>query len=353
MRNTARLLIVSLGLSLSLGLGGCGYLFGDDGLFPDRSREYREAVELPPMDLPPGRQSETLEPIYPIPPVTAEERAQMRNGVPRPEPLLAANAAQLVRIQRLGDDSWALIGIPPGQLWPQVRSFLSAANMSIARADARAGIMESTYLDLQGQSRPARFRFRIERGVQRGNSELHVLQMFQPGSDAGQGWPEQSDDTELEGEMLRSIAQFIANSADTAPVSMIADQAISAGGKVTIEETPGESYIRLELGFARGWASLARALEESGFEITDRDRSAGRYYVTYRGEDADEKGGWFSWFGGGDDDEHPLTGKPLLVDVTDKGSDLLEIRLRSEVSEPAATDEAIQSLLQLIKGNID
>jgi len=252
-----------------------------------------------------------------------------RSGTPRPAPLVAASADQLVRIQRLGDDSWVLVGIAPGQLWPQLRSFLSAANIEVGRMDARAGIIESIYVNLQGEERPARFRFRVERGVQRGNSELHVLQMYQAGDDR---WPEVSDDLELESNMLQGVAQFIANSADTAPVSMMAEQSISATGKVNlVGGNDGELYISLELPFDRAWASVARALEVSGFEITDRNRSAGRYFVTYVGDTADDKGGWFDWLGD-DEDLHPATGRPLLVAMRAIDAENMEIRLSPETA---------------------
>ncbi len=45
-------------------------------------------------------------------------------------------------------------------------------------------------------------------------------------------WPLKSDDTELESQMLRGVAQYIANSTDAASVSMVADQAMSANGKI-------------------------------------------------------------------------------------------------------------------------
>ena len=254
-------------------LSGCGYLFGDDGVFRDPSGDYRYAEELPPMRVPEGLEAEGIQEIYAVPEVQASAAANVRDGIPRPAPLVAASADQLVRIQRLGDDSWVLVGIAPGQLWPQLRSFLSAANIEVATMDARAGIIESSYVDLQGKPRPARFRFRVERGVQRGNSELHVLQMYQGGEDR---WPEMSDDLELEGEMLQGVAQFIANSADTAPVSMMAEQSISATGKVAlVDRNPEDVYIRLELPFDRAWASLARSLEKSTFEMIREDSSAG------------------------------------------------------------------------------
>ena len=221
---SGRALAVVLLATALPGLSGCGFLFGDKGVFRDPSGDYRRAEELPPMRVPEGLEAEGIQEIYAVPEVQASAAASMRDGVPRPAPLVAASADQLVRIQRLGDDSWVLVGIAPGQLWPQLRSFLSAANIEVAAMDARAGIIESVYVDLQGKPRPARFRFR----VQRGNSELHILQMYQGG---GASWPEVSDDLELEGEMLQGVAQFIANSADTAPVSMMAEQSISATGR--------------------------------------------------------------------------------------------------------------------------
>jgi outer membrane protein assembly factor BamC len=209
-------------------------------------------------------------------PFQAGDRADAaRSGelVPRPAPLVPGNADQLVRIQRLGDDSWALIGIAPGQLWPQLRSFLSAANVQVARMDAREGIIESSYLDLQGRSGLRASASASSGACSAGTANCTFCSSTAAAIRAGRP---QSDDLELESEMLRGVAQFIANSADTAPVSMMAEQSISASGKVFIEESSSGSLIVLELPFDRAWASLARALEQSGFEITDRNRSEGR-----------------------------------------------------------------------------
>lgn len=337
--------------ALALMLSGCGYLFGDDGIFRDTKNDYKNARELPEMQLPEGRRVDgQLDEIYPIPEVNNDDFATRGDQAPRPEPLLAASAEQMVRIQRLGEDSWALIAIPPGQLWPQVRSFMAAANIPIGRVDARAGLIESTYLELQEQDRPARFRFRVERGVQRGNSELHVLQMFRT-SEAG-AWPESSDDFELESEMLRSVAQFIANSADNAPVSMMAEQSIAATGKLQLIEEGDLAYLRLELPFDRAWASVSRAIEDAGFAITDRNRSTGSYYMTYVGTEEEEDGGWFGWFGS-DDDENPLRDVPLLVTVEDSGDEVQLIRVRPEQDDADLSRENALLALQMLKGNIN
>ncbi len=51
--------------------------------------------------------------------------------------------------------------------------------------------------------------------------------------------------------MLQAVAQFIANSADSAPVSMIADQAHQRrAARSTMQEAPeGYTYLRLETAF--------------------------------------------------------------------------------------------------------
>lgn len=334
---------------LALMLGGCGYLFGDSGYFRDRSGDYRDAQSTEVIRTPAG-EDVALEEMYPIPPIQSDALLSSEFEVPRPASLASGRAEEMVRIQRLGEESWALVAIAPGQLWPQVRGFLSAAGINSGRIDAGQGIIETDWLQLQDQDMQSRFRFRIERGVQRGTSELHVLQMNRAG-DTG-AWPETSDNLEHESEMLRSVAQYIANSSETAPVSMMADQAISAGGKISVQEDDsGVIYISLGLPFNRAWASLSLALEDATFEILDRDRSAGRYYVRFVGEDEDDDGGWFGWLFRGDG--HPLADRQFVISVVEENANAVRIELESEEGEPSLESGEKQALLEMIKGNIN
>ncbi|NCF18393.1 MAG: outer membrane protein assembly factor BamC [Haliea sp.] len=329
---------------------GCGYLFGDQGIFRDNSEDYKKAPEMPVVSVPQDKDSSALGEIYPIPAVDNELILAGEFEVPRPAPLVAGAGDEVVRIQKLGDQSWALIGVPPGQVWPQVRSFLTAAGIQVARVDARAGIMETNWLKLEGASMGSRFRFRMEQGVQRGTSELHVLQMNQAGD--VDSWPGSSDNPEQAHEMLRAVSQYLANSAESAPVSMIAEQGISAGGKISMQEAPeGYTYIRLELPYDRAWASLGRALGKSGFEVTDRDRSAGRYDARFLGPQDEDEDGWFDWLFG--EEEHPLAGQLFLITMTSVSEQAVNIRLQPQDSSLDFSKRDEQSLLALIKGNIN
>jgi outer membrane protein assembly factor BamC len=350
MKNVFRMAThASLCLTLSA-TAGCGYLFGDSGVLRDKSEDYKLAREVPTIRVPEGKQVANLDETYPIPAVRDAVVPAGEFEVPRPTPLVAGAGDERVRIQSLGDESWALVSIPPGQLWPEVRGFLAAAGIQVGRVDARAGIMETGWLPLEGETQDSRFRFRIDQGVQRGTSELHVLQMYRR-SDAS-AWPAQSDNVPQEREMLKAVAQYVANSAESAPVSMIADQAMSAGGKISLQESPqGDTFIRVGLPFDRAWASLARALEQSSFEITDRDRSAGVYYVRFLGPQGEKEEGWFDWLFGGD--EHPLAGMDFEVRIDAEGAQQVAIRLQPQhPPQPAFDKRQEQAMLSLIKGNM-
>jgi outer membrane protein assembly factor BamC len=330
---------------------GCGYIFGDKGTFRDRSQDYKTAPEAPPVHVPAGMDSAALREIYVIPPVEDKFLSEDKFEVPRPVPLTPGSGPDVVRIQKLGDASWALIGVAPGQVWPQVRNFMAASGMQIARADARAGIMESNWLTIEGQPLASRFQFRMEQGVQRGTSELHVLQMNRAANESE--WPGKSDDPAQAADMLQAIAQFLADSADSAPVSMIAEQGISAGGKISLLDAPeGYAYLRLELPFDRAWASVGRALEKSAFEITDRDRSSGVYYVRFVGLTGEDEPGWWGslWES---DEVQPLAGQVFLISMQSLPEQAVTIRLRPQDEGIPFEKREEQELLSLIKGNID
>ena len=129
-------------------------------------------------------------------------------------------------------------------------------------------------------------------------------------SDAS-NWPSKSDDFEQETQMLKDIAQYIANSNETDSVSMIADSSISSSrtNKFT-GRFKWSIFSFLKTTFQSFLGFLERALKRSLFEITDRNRSEGTYYVTYLGPTNEEEG-WFDWLWG-EEEGHPLAGKKFL-----------------------------------------
>ena len=343
-----------LSLVMLLNLVACSWLTdGESGYFRDRGGDYKLARVEPGIKLPPGLGDDALQDIYVIPPITEQLVPAGEFEVPRPAPLVAGEDEELVRIQKLGDEQWMLVAVAPGQLWPQVRAFITSSGVRIGRVDARAGIIETGWLEREDGAMQERYRFRIEQGVQRNTSELHVLHMAMAG--ATDSWPVASQNRQHEGDMLLAVAQYIANNTETAPVSMMAQQAISAGGKVSMREfVQGEPYIRLELPYYRAWASVERALGESSFEVRDRDRSAGVYYIRYAEPDADG-GGWFDWLFPEDDGAtaESIVGRDFLLQIAAlPDEDMVHITIRREDGVAMDVSQS-QSLLTLVKANIN
>jgi outer membrane protein assembly factor BamC len=176
-----------------------------------------------------------------------------------------------------------------------------------------------------------------------------VLQQNQSGTDIS--WPAVSDDLELEADMLRNIAQFIANSAEAAPVSMMADRAMGDEGRVTMEDSETATRLILRLPFNRAWASMNKALPEAGFAIDDKDRTEGVFYLTFIGPQEEDEGGWFDWMWGGED-AHPLANQKFLLKVASVEESRMVISLMGEDGGPVERRDQ-QALLTLIKGTIN
>ena len=345
--------MVGVGLITAL-LGGCSWLTGDDGYFRDTSDDYRKASITESVQVPEDLDGSALQEIYVIPEIAEDVRVSGQFEVPRPAPLVSGASEQLVRIQKLGREQWILVSLTPGQLWPQVRGFLGAIGAPVARVEARAGLIETSWLEGDDSVRSERYRFRLEQGVQRNTAELHVLQMFRVADDTT--WPEISSDPVREDEMLNSIAQFIANNAESAPVSMMAQQSLSDGGKVTLQEDrDGTPYIQLQLPYHRAWASLERSLVQSSFRVRDKDRSTGTLFVRYVEEDEDDDGGWFGWLFSDDEEEvatDVLTQQDFVVSILQEAAERMRITLVREDGEVLEPSQA-QAILARIKGNIN
>ncbi len=302
-----KIIVLATMTAASLTVSGCGWLVGDKGIFRDRGDDYRRAQVERPMEVPPGLSKAQSDQDFAIPTIAYSAPLEGKFEVPLPEPLEGNPEAEQVKIQTLDASTWILVEAGPGEVWPRVRQFLNTNQLQVARADAARGVLESNWLQpkTDGTQRE-RYRFRIEQGVQRNSSEIYVLQ-----ADArtGDNWPATSSDPAREAEMVKAVAQFIADNGSTGAVSMLAQRGLDSKGKVFLSKEAGvNAYLRLELPFERAWASLSTALPKGGFTVEDSNRSTGEYWVRYTPpQDEEEKKGWWgrfwSWMFNSDEDK--------------------------------------------------
>lgn len=332
-------------------VSACSWLFGDDGTFRDRGNDYRKATLEKGLSLPNGVHSDSIYDSYAIPPINDNTSLDKDFEVPRPEPLSEDVGRETVKISKLANDRWILVNGSPGHIWPRLRGFLTLNQLSVQRVDAANGIIETQWIQpaLEGVPKE-RYQLRIEQGVQRDTSEVYVLQ-----ADISTGtgdWPTDSSNDEREELLTTELAQYLANSADAAAVSMLAQQTINSSGRVNITENAEKKpSINLQLPFPRAWASLRSALDKAGYRIDDLDRSKHLYFVSYSEQHAnDEKPGFFaSLFTGSG--EKPSDGIDYLINVKELDEKSVEVTIKRQddtVMEKTETEK----LLRLIKRHI-
>jgi len=275
-------------------VSGCG-MFGEEGMFRNRSGDYRHAVEMPPLVVPEDMDSESIGQLYPVPPIPETAVTEHFDTVPRPQPLAANSIDEVIRIQSLGDERWILSNRDPSEIWPRVRNILNRSGIPTARAEAAQGILETVWLEFKGDEESNhRYRFYIQPGVQMNSTEIKVLhdQMSKNGAEKT-AWPEVSVDDGREKDMVEILANALAGDVTSGTVSLLA-QAI--GGEQKVEfVTPkvADPYLLMRLDEERAWASLAYSLNRGGFTIVDQDRSAGTFYVNYTPPEDDKEPGFF------------------------------------------------------------
>jgi len=92
-------------------------------------------------------------------------------------------------------------------------------------------------------------------------------------------WQSRPTDPELEAEMLKRLMVFLGVQEQRAQ-SMLAKRVEKPVRAELITDNSGSALVIRE-DFSRAWRRTGVALDRVGFTVTDRDRSAGVYYVRY------------------------------------------------------------------------
>lgn len=337
-------LISALNIVVILSLSGCGWL----GL-RDRSNDYLLAEETDVTVVPEGLDSIVLGQIYPVPQIPINNVELIEFDVPRPQPASVNTFEQMVKIQSLEGRRWVLINVPPSEVWPRVRNVLNRNGVPAALADGSKGVIETVWVKFNSDEENShRFRFRISPGVQLDSAEISALHNQAPRSQEDQAaWPQGSDSDQREQDMLSMIANELADSANYASVSLLA-QDIGGDAKVeVVAPEVADPFISAKLSFDRTWASIIYSADRGGFVSIDQNRSEGIIYVNYSDETADEPGFFARWFGGGSDEILEVNYRVLVETV---GANV-EVRIVGAEGQGLNKAEALR-LLKVLRSNM-
>lgn len=313
-----------LATALSLSLAGCGTLFGPEGYFRDRGDDYLAAEEVAALEVPAGTDKKALEELYPIPAAVKlkgddEQVTQVAASfsVPRPTALGANAFGDAIKIQKLSDKRWILASLPPSEVWPRVRHFLSSNGLRVVYTDAINGLIETGWLQFKdSKGRKDRYRLQIEQGVQPDSTEIHILHLSVSADVTGDGsvnWPSKSINPEREAWLVDELAATLASPNSAAATSLLA-QTIGGATKVELIDVDAEPVMTMSLSRTRAWATLGYAVNQQGMARMDENANIGLYYVDFVGIEEPEEDGFFSgigsWFSFGEKPDAALESKP-------------------------------------------
>lgn len=278
---------------LILCLTACSYI---SQLLKDESTDYRKSNEMPRLQIPGQLNSVSLGQRYPMPATTAtsiQEAYSKTDPFSVPRPAVISTGASFstehkVKIQKLGDETWVLVSLPPEEVWPRVNYFLQLIKIPAAKVNSQKGLIETELIQFRGDPMKHQFLIVLEQGVQINTTEVRIVQRSfdkQP-----LVLPVFSNKTSmdikrekwLQGELANQLAVTINESS-----ASLAGQSIGARSKVSlITAKSSEPFIELKLNPSRAQASIAYSLKRGGFSTLSSDLKKGQFIVTY----TDEKG---------------------------------------------------------------
>ena len=364
-----RLLVCVLAISM---LSGCGWFS-----FFGKSEEQKrlETGTTAPTRVPEHLDQPPFADPMPIPEVVdfrglADQDVELR----LPDALSTTFGVEQIVIRRLGDEQWVFLDLPVATIWPQVVLFWEENHLPVAQMAPRQGILETEWIvgtsgnpdeiyesissgsawEDQSMAYQYKFRVRLEPGVRNGSTELYVEEANRPlgGFDGSEvAWDGLSDNPELEGKMLSTLAYYLGDRMAQGPsVSLLA--AGLQESKASLNAGPEGMVLRYRLNFDRAWATVGAALEDANVVVQDLDRTAAVYYVYYTSRHDPDPGFFGRLFGNEEEREADTDpGHHFRVQLADAGEEILVTVDAGETPVQDETESLIlrERLLKLIK----
>jgi len=304
---------------LALSVAGC-----DSIPFVDNTPDYKSAGRSRPLEVPPDLTSASASDTYSVPggstTYSSYSQAQAEQGEAQEKILPNPDN---VRLERAGSQRWLVVDAPAEKIWPVIREFWSELGFAVRVENPQTGVMETEWVDpssltkdekgnyldkfqgwldkLNSLQTRQKFRTRIDRGVEKGTTEIYLShRSISDSVDDGKervltsvGTVEQgyklekrtkqeearADAEDIDAELLRRLMVRLGVEEKSSRKVMAA---VSNEVRATLTKNSDNSLsIGLKDPFDRAWRRVGLALDRIGFVVEDRDRSSGIFYVRY------------------------------------------------------------------------
>ncbi|MFV1922986.1 MAG: outer membrane protein assembly factor BamC [Methylotenera sp.] len=336
-------------------LSACGFSIP----FIDNSSDYKKGGGTArPLEVPPDLTSATSSDAYNVPggATSYSEYSQQQEGQELGVEQVLKNPDG-VRMEKAGTQRWLVVDAPAEKVWPVVREFWLDQGFAVRVENAETGVMETEWVradkikveedtrgygerfdkwldNLSGLADRRKFRTRLERGEEKGTTEIYMTHRTVAGApddgkqkvqtqlgeidlgyrvDANKKNDVKVDQFEedLDKELLRRLMVKLGIADDQA--RQITNNPVKEVRAEVVKEADQSVTLKLKDNYARGWRRVGLALDRVGFVVEDKDRSKGMFYVRYADVELDtgpkEKKGLLDTLAFWRDDEEEIENK--------------------------------------------
>ena len=312
---------------LSVLLNACGFSIP----FIDNSSDYKKgSVRSRPLEVPPDLTSLNSSDAYNVAGSTSyskynESKADQEPGVEQ-----VLRNPDGVRMEKAGGQRWLVVDAAADKVWPVIREFWLDQGFAVRLENAQTGVMETEWVradnikvesdsrgyaerfdawmdKLSGLADRRKFRTRLERGEQKGTTEVYMTHRTVAGTqddgkqrvqtqlgeietgyrsgNSDQSIKRDAFEEDLDAELLRRLMVKLGVAEDKA--RQIANNPVREKRAQVVKEANESVTLKLNDSYDRGWRRVGLALDRVGFVVEDKDRSAGLFYVRYADIDID------------------------------------------------------------------
>lgn len=292
-------------------LSGCGWLVGEKGYIRDSREDYRDSQAAAPLELPEGADSSAIRELYYIPgadqvPVFKDDKFK----VPRPDTQIVSAPKEL-KVYKTEHEYRIVMEGAPNEVWARIRQFWKVNNIGLASNVPSRGLMETDWLKDSSEGHITRNKFQVivEYGLQESISEIYIKHLSYDDQTVeiqsqDLDWSKAEVGNKLALGMTKELSSFLTRTkTDAAPVSLLARELVGEPKASLNTDLSGELVINIKLSYDRAWNALGKAIDTAGYELKNRDRNNGLYYLAVTTDEKEtKKGGFFSFLSFGKSD---------------------------------------------------
>ena len=256
-------------------LSSCSYFL------TDHKNDYLKEKQEKSLDLPKDITTRPIIDYYPINTINPEKVGD-EYLIPMPQQVFSSGTSNEVRMHKLGEIRWVYVETLPSSAWPMMNDFWVTSGYGVAKSDPTTGIIESE--NLGDNQSITKLVMKVEHGIRQASSEIFISHI----TEIDDVWLRVDGPENLEEETMRKVLDYFATTPPSGGTSLVALN-LNYGQKAALKQDDEQnSFIELNLEYARAWAAVDRALKEALIDVNDLDREEGVFYVNFSREE--EKG---------------------------------------------------------------